>query len=249
VRRSTDGFTWREVLAGTQLGGIAYGGGVFLGGLRTPRRSTDDGEQWSETGQAIDGWNVRGVLYAAYDGGRFVVVGDRGDVAVSRDGGETFDRPSVPADCGTSLIGLAYGNGVVLLVGYEGTTCRSLDGGATWMLGRIDAPEITSRAIFDGSAFLVWGPGKVYRSQDGASFSSASTSPAGLSPGAVAISDDGTIVAVRGGFGAAYDAQRFYRSQDGTSFEELLASAHERGHPVNHITFGYGNPSVDCPSK
>jgi hypothetical protein len=62
-----------------------------------------------------------------------------------------------------------------------------------------------------------------------------------------AVSDEGTIVGVSGGWNQHYDAQVFYRSEDGVHWEVLPGDAYTGGHPIKVVAFGYGQPSASCP--
>ena len=64
--------------------------------------------------------------------------------------------------------------------------------------------------------------------------------------GPAAVSDDGVIVAVRGGWNTWYDAQKFYRSEDGVTWEELAKGSFTGSHPITAMTFGWGAPSAKC---
>ncbi|MBW2380566.1 MAG: hypothetical protein JRG70_13615 [Deltaproteobacteria bacterium] len=75
-------------------------------------------------------------------------------------------------------------------------------------------------------------------------------SPMGLESdadfGVVAISDQGILVGISNGLEQHYDNQVFYRSEDGVNWERLSGDAYTGGHPINVITFCYGQPSDDC---
>ena len=44
-----------------------------------------------------------------------------------------------------------------------------------------------------------------------------------------------------------YDQQSFYRSTDGLTWDELGAGAFVPSHGIFYVTFGYAEPSADCP--
>lgn len=246
VQRSRDGVTWEPVLEETTFGGIAFGQERVLAGARQPRWTADDGESWTDSGSTeLDVWNVRRTGWVPHDGGRFVLVGEDGgarDVVLSSDGGETWWHPSsLPAECGAAIQnegGIAYGDGTMLIVGRTGDACRSTDGGATWTSTAIGG-EVHSHLVWSGDAFLAWERGVLWRSEDGAAWSSTPTSPADLRIGAVAMSPGGTFVAVKGGWQEWYDRQRFYRSEDGVTWTELPSGSYVGSHPIRDIEFGY----------
>lgn len=246
VRRSRDGVDWEPVLEDTTFGGIAFGQDRVLVGSRAPRWSGDDGETWNDSGDTnFSVWNVRRTGWVPYGGGRFVLVGADGgeiDVVLSSDGGETWWHPtSIPAGCGAAIQnegGIVEGDGVILIVGGDGVACRSTDGGDTWTSATIGG-DIGSHVVWTGEAFMVWQRGVAWSSEDGATWSSADTTPGDLQIGPVEVSPAGTFVAVRGGWQEWYDRQRFYRSTDGVVWEELGAGSYTGSHPVRDITFGY----------
>ncbi len=90
-----------------------------------------------------------------------------------------------------------------------------------------------------GSEVLVWSRGQVHRSSNGTDWTSEPTTPSDLQLGPVAVSDDGTFVAVRGGWQVWYENQEFYRSEDGVTWETLDASSYTGSHPIRDIHFGY----------
>ena len=102
--------------------------------------------------------------------------------------------------------------------------------------------------MWAGDRFLLWSQGQLHSSPDGETWTSTATVPADLLLGAIAYSPaTGTLVGVRGGWQVWYDAQRFYRSQDGgVSWSELGPSDAPRGHPLRFIAFGYGEASAAC---
>ncbi len=119
--------------------------------------------------------------------------------------------------------------------------------------GPTDMPE--SRLLFTGSGFIIWSNGKVHRSADGVTWTTTNTvtrSPSGMMSGgpnigAAAMSENGTFVAVRGGWDVWYDKQRFYRSRDGVTWDELPDTAYRKWHPVTMISAGFASRSSVCP--
>jgi photosystem II stability/assembly factor-like uncharacterized protein len=199
---------------------------------------------------------VRRAGYAPHDlaasGGRFVVVGDGGDVTLSSDGGATWWRPeTIPSTCGASIQndgGIGYVAGAIVIVGGDGSVCRSTDGGATWTAHSIGADISSSDVIEAEGELLVWGGGELHRSSDGATWSATDLSPTGIAIGAVERSPDGTFVAVNSGWNRWYEDQRFYRSTDGVTWEVLASDRYVRSHPIHAIEHGWARPSEACPA-
>lgn len=259
VRRSVDGITWASTLEDDQFGGLAYGGGRYVLASRTPRWSTD-GIHWNDSAEADfrepDGttiWSVRRFAYADVLGGRFVAVAsgnnDR-DLLISSDGGETWWRPNdLPGDCAGEVStygGIVAGDGVIVIVDSGATACRSTDGGATWTTTRIGPTNIYSHGVWTGRAFWFWGDdGQRYESPDGLSWSATPMiTPHRIGP--VALSPQGTLVAVANVW-EGYADQTFLRSDDGgLTWEVLDAQAFHPGHPIFSLTFGWADPATAC---
>lgn len=266
VWRSADGVSWSLVHSGVNVQEVMVGPSRLVLATRSTRRSSDRGRSWAMGPELMlqsgsnDIWNVRG---GAYGGGTYVVSAQDGmntDWQVSRDEGTTWQRPQLVGGgrvdaCGSARP--AYGNGVFVSASWNGQRivfCRSVDQGLTWslVLGPMDYPE--SRMLFTGQGFAIWSNGKVHRSTDGSTWTTTNTvtrSPGGTMSGgpnigAVAIGPTGTFVAVRGGWDVWYDRQRFYRSSDGVTWDELPETAYEKGHPVTMIVSGVV-PAGVCP--
>ena len=251
VRRSHDGVTWEKVVNDTTFGGMAFGGGKILAGSRYPRLSSDAGATWTELAEVpLDIWNIREVGFAGYETGRFVLVGNDGDkrqIAVSADGGKGWTLPAVPDDCNVSFYragGIAFGNGVLLITDGGAHVCRSVDGGATWKAADAGG-AIESQLLWTGKEFMGWGGGTLRRSADGLSWKAQPITPS-VNIGPAAVSDDGALVASGGGWNTWYAAQKFYRSDDGVTWQELPAGDFVGSHPITAITFGWGAPSAAC---
>lgn len=264
--RSTDGLSWSLVFTGSNVQDVMVGPTRLVVATRSTRRSDDRGRTWTNGPELSlrsgtnDVWNVRG---GGSGGGTFVVSAQDGmnvDWQVSRDEGVTWQRPQLVGGGRVDACGAAhpvYGNGVFVSASWNGTRtvfCRSTDQGLTWsvIMGPTDYPE--SRLLFTGAGFMVWSNGKVHRSTDGASWTTTNTvtrSPAGTmgagpNIGPVAVNAQGTFVAVRGGWDVWYDRQRFYRSTDGVTWDELPESAYVKGHPVTMMVAGVV-PRGACP--
>lgn len=251
VRRSHDGVTWEKVVNDTTFGGMAFGNGKVLAGARYPQLSADDGATWTKLAEVpLDIWNIREVAFAPYETGRFVLVGNDGDtrrIAVSADDGKSWTLPSFPSDCDVSFYragGIASGNGVLLVTNGGAHVCRSVDGGATWKTGDLGG-DIESQLLWTGKEFMGWGGGMLRRSADGVTWKAQAISP-NVNIGPAAVSDDGVLVGVRGGWNTWYDAQKLYRSEDGVTWQELAPGSFTGSHPITAVTFGWGAPSAKC---
>ena len=271
IRRSKNGVDWEPVLEGKTFAGIAFDGTVFLAGERPPQVSDGSGAMWAPGGD-LDSpvWNTRRTGFAPHDGGRFLIAfgGNEGnDLNVSKDRGATWARPTtLPGACAGDIQwsgGFAYGNGVIVVLGGTGVACRSLDGGDTWTQSDIGG-DVDARLLWNGDAFVTWGrdasyDSMRYTSPDGADWTATpievrkknpdGTTQTGPGPilGAVTRSDKGTYVAVHGGWGDWYEKQRFYRSTDGVTWDELPAGSFVGSHPVQFIVHGLGEKSAVCP--
>ncbi len=261
VRRSTNGVDWTTTFPGDSFGGIAFGDGKFVVASRSPQISSD-GTSWTagqtanflnDDGSAM--WSVRRFAFASYQGqGRFVAVASGNtnrDMLVSSDDGVTWWRPSaLPDDCASEVStygGIVSGDDVILIVDMAGHACRSTDGGDTWSVVPTGLSQVLSHGVWTGSEFWFWGDdGYLASSPDGASWTiTPMATPTRLGP--VARSPEGTLVAV-GNVWQGYGDQRFLRSTDGLTWEELPGDSFTASHPIFYLAFGYGDPSADCPA-
>ena len=271
IRRSKNGVDWENMLEGERFAGIVFGNNVFLAGERPPQVSDASGAMWAPGGDPDSPvWNTRRTGFAPHDGGRFLLAfgGSGGnDLNVSKDLGATWERPtSLPPSCAGDIQwagGFAYGNGAIVVLGGTGVACRSLDGGDTWTEANIGG-EVDARLLWTGDKFVTWGrdsnyDNMLYESPDGAAWTAKPTEVRKKNPdgttqtspgphlGAVDRSDKGTFVAVNGGWQQYYEKQRFYRSSDGITWDELPAGSFVGSHPVQFITHGLGEKSAVCP--
>jgi len=248
LKRSRDGVTWQSVIDGTQFGGVVFGDGRLVAADRQGRYSDDLGDTWRDFARVeLDGWTVRSAGFVPYGGGRFIMYADN-ELVVSTDG-STWTKPSsIPAACkaGGYQGRILYGNGTIVMTPNDAPVCYSTDGGETWSTSP-DAGFLRSNGVWTGSEFLAWSYGTVYRSVDGRNWTSSDTVPKDIDFGVTAISDTGTIVGVSSGWQQDYDAQVFYRSEDGVHWEALPSRDYVGGHPIRVIAFGHGRPSTQCP--
>jgi hypothetical protein len=248
IRRSRDGFTWETVDTGSNFASMMFGNGLFIAASRISKVSID-GKTWTNAAVAdikFNGDTVWNFRRGAFVGTGFLMFGD-GPSAVFSVDGKSWTQRSIPATCGVGQWegGIAYGNGSIVTVAPNGAVCRSVDDGATWTGGMILA-RTDSRLLFSGTEFVTWGGGKMFRSKDGTNWSSTPLvkrvggvpSAGDPSIGPVARSAGGTFVAISGGWGDWYEKQRFYRSADGVTWDELDASRYTKGHPMTSIVWG-----------
>lgn len=172
---SRDGVTWKQYLREAQysryLQGLLYARGEFLalggdpvtvGASRPFLFRSRDGENWTDN-QPIGGKNV--LRRVAWNGSRFVAVGDRGRRAYSDDSAAWQDVPGTRAV--DTLVDIAWGAGVFVGVGLHGLRLTSRDG-VTWD-GRYpgEEGEHLNRILWTGREFVAIGQGATYFSPDG----------------------------------------------------------------------------------
>ena len=246
VRRSQDGVSWETVIEGTTFGGVAYGNGVFMAAANEPRRSLDDGASWETLAPIGLGVNIRRFAFVDHDGGKFVISGDNATVAISSDGGDSWQLPTLPAGCGANIQtdgGIAAGNGTLLILGGDGIACSSTDG-VNWTSSNLNS-NIGSALVFNGSEFMAWNNGTAFSSPDGQAWTETPMNQNyNIGPAAYG---NGAYVAVRGGWQTWYTDQEFYRSDDGINWTLLPAGNYVGGHPMRAVTFGQSADSFNCP--
>lgn len=270
IRKSADGVGWQTVDQGSNFASMTVGSqGTLYAAARTGKLSTDDGATWRTAGTAnlmangMPVYNVRRGGAGGTGAGVFVVVADSNTAMVSADG-QTWAAPvSYPTTCGANIQwegGVASGNGVLVILGGDGVACRSTDNGRNWTAHPTGSTSIESRLLWTGTEFVTFGSvsnqRRLLRSLDGMTWSSVATvlrrngtvvAGNGPSIGAVARSPAGTYVAVNGGWQQWYASQRFFRSTDGITWDELPAGAFVGSHPIQHIVWGEGRRSAVCP--
>src|SRR3954447_22474935 len=131
-----DGKTWKtgkhEAKYVKYMRGLCFGSGQFmaLGGDPGSVGSSKPFMMFSKDGLTWDGpFDVPGkhmLRRAAWGGGRFVAVGDRGRRATSKDGKEWADAPETKAT--DTLVDVTFGNGVFVGVGLHGLRTSTADG-------------------------------------------------------------------------------------------------------------------------
>lgn len=269
IRKSFDGVTWTEVDRGSNFASMAVGtDGTLFAASRSGKVSRNGGDTWAAAGTAnlqangMAVWNVRRGGAGGTGAGVFVVVADSNTAMVSADLSTWRAPQTYPSTCGANIQwegGVASGNGVLVILGGDGVACRSTDNGLTWTAHQTGG-SIDSRLLWTGSEFITWGTvsnqRRVLRSADGLAWTSAATSlrrngapVSGNGPliGAVARSPSGTFVAANGGWQTWYASQRFFRSADGVTWDELPQASFVGSHPIQHIVWGVGPRPAACP--
>jgi hypothetical protein len=269
IRKSRDGVSWNVVDRGTNFASMTIGSdGTLYAASRSGKVSRNAGETWTNAGtadlqangQAV--WNVRRGGFGGTGAGVFVVVADSNTAMVSSDAMTWRAPQTYPSTCGASIQwegGVVSGNGVLVILGGDGVACRSSDNGVTWTAHQTGG-TIDARLVWTGTEFVTWGSmsnqRRILRSPDGMAWTSTATAlrrngapVAGNGPliGAVARSPSGTFVAANGGWQTWYTSQRFFRSADGVTWDELPLTAFVGSHPIQHIVWGEGARSSACP--
>jgi hypothetical protein len=258
IRKSLDGVTWTTVDSGQNYAAMtANRAGLLYAASGRGKLSRDDGKTWVAAGDAKVQVNIRRGGFGGTGNGVFVIVGDSNTARVSDDA-VTWRAPQVfPSSCANEIQwegGIASGSGVMVVLGGDGNACRSTDNGVTFDAHSVGG-SVTSRLLWTGREFVAWGNGAMYRSPNGTNWTS---SPLRLrrngalvsgtpSIGAVAMSPTGAFVASNAGWQVWYEKQRFYRSVDGLTWDELNASRFVGSHPISHIAYGEGAKPEACP--
>ena len=265
--RSADGVSWQQVDMGSNVADVMVGANRLIAATRGSKKSDDLGLTWTRNGD-IDVnsagntiWNVRG---GTAGGGVFLVTAADGanlDFQYSSDDGVTWQRPTMQGGGRVDVCGAghpAFGNGVFVTMTWAApmnatVICRSNDGAATWSSSSL--PEyVESRPVWTGSEFMAWSGGRMHRSTDGVTWTSTNTRTqlegvlsGGPNVGPVAVNSRGTFVGVKGGWDVWYEKQRFYRSVDGITWDEMPTGAYQQGHPVTAMVSGMAARSTVCP--
>lgn len=249
IRRSRDGLRWENVLNGSNFASMMFGKGTFVGAAGTGKLSMD-GKAWSDAASTGLNTNVRRGGFVETG---FLVVAD-GPAAAFSPTGQTWSVRTLPASCGADIQwegGIASGNGVMVVLGGNGNACSSTNEGLSWTTSALGV-RVDARLLFTGTEFVTWGDGKMFRSTNGQSWTSVplvqriagSIAPGAPSLGPIARSPSGTYVAINGGWQQWYDKQRFYRSTDGVTWDELDGNRYVKGHPMTSIVWGAATTSA-----
>lgn len=254
TQRSVDGVTWSEpsaAFATTYLGLVAFDDALIAMGTPQPFMSTDEGGAWTATSGSL-GWesgHVRSATRSSYGPmGSIVFITDMG-IWYSADRGATFHGPEASPCDGRSF---ASGNGVTVLTGADGTMCTTVDGGATWQTQRLGT-SFTGSPVWNGTAFHAWGNasggGAHFVSANGVAWTTTMVPSANF--GAVGATASGAFVATNGIWNGGYENQRFFRSDDGETWEMLATdgTAFVPGHPISHFASGRVLANAYCPAE
>jgi hypothetical protein len=249
LARSEDAAEFVTVMTETPtFADVAFGNGRFVANNSPTRISDDGGKTWAEGGPLDININTRAIEFVPHEAGWFIVAGESGEqraIVRSADGVTWTPASMRPPPCGSYTLGMAYGGGAVVMASGNGYVCRSLDGGDTWMQILI-SQRLTSPPVWTGSEFYVYEGGTLHRSADGAQWSNFQVVPEGLSIGPVARSPEGTFVAANDGWMVWYEAQQFYRSEDGITWEILPDGAFVGSHPIYFMAHGRVKPGAGC---
>jgi len=145
--------------------------GFVVGAYGMILRTTDGGESWQDWAPRLDNatnFHLNGVTQIT--GGALVVVGESGQIHVSVDGGQTWERRESPYE--GSLFGV-IGTGQVneiLAFGLRGNMLFSSDLGKSWRVvpSTADATLNDGIVVDDGRIILVGNGGVVLTSGNGA---------------------------------------------------------------------------------
>jgi hypothetical protein len=228
---TSDGKVWKtgkhEAKYSKYIRGLTYGNGKFMGlggdpgsvGSSSPFvMFSDDGLSWDGP-HSIPGKHI--LRRAAWGGGRFVAVGDRGRRAASKDGKEWTDAPETKAL--DTLVDVAFGNGIFVGVGLHGLRMKSEDG-LKWTSRQTgEEGEHLNSVVFAGGKFVAVGVGATYTSADGEKWERV-------------VNENAPQVAVEGGgvfVGAAWKG-RLFVSADGVKWKET----HKADRHVLAMAFG-----------
>jgi hypothetical protein len=128
-----------------------------------------------------------------------------------------------------------------VLTSSDGSVCTTADGGQSWTR-HMPSIRAFARAVWDGSAFHFWGddvsgaPSR-FTSRDGTTWTGAAlVSRASIET--VGVTATGAFVATNPIWNGGYENQRFYRSEDGLTWESLPDAAFVPGHPISRFAAG-----------
>ena len=115
IRRTTDGINWTkpvpEAPYNNPFRGIAYGAGVWVAVGFEVHSSSDDGATWTQ--RLVPNEELQRVIYA---NGKFVAVGDNGDIYASN-GGTVWAQQFPDNSYVGQIKDIAYGAGLFVFVG------------------------------------------------------------------------------------------------------------------------------------
>jgi hypothetical protein len=159
---SSDGLKWKsEGVVPTSFFAITYGNNKFVAvGFKGSIITSSDGINWTSKKSGVTS-NFRGVVYAA-DKNWFVGIAVEGQIAISKDGGNTFTKSVDPSLLANDI---TYGNGRFVLAGGNGTVYYS-DDAVNWTSKKIGIKHFMCGAYGNGT-YVVAGKNDIYSSVDG----------------------------------------------------------------------------------
>ncbi len=248
--RSEDAASFMPVMTETPtFADVAFGNGRFVANNSPTSISDDGGKTWLAGGPLGIDINTRTIEFVPQDGGAFIVTGESGEqraIARSPDGVTWTPASQRPPECGMSVLGVAHGGDVTVVASGKGFICRSPDAGDTWTQVPV-AEGFSAPPVWTGSEFFVYQGNVLHRSATGEVWTSEPLTPASTSIGQVARSPEGTFVAVNDGWQTWYEQQRFFRSTDGKTWEQLAAGTYVGGHPIYFMAHGTVPAGAGCP--
>ena len=172
--------------------------GFAVGAYGMILRTQDGGESWQDWSPYID--NAQNFHYNGIDqvaGGALVLVGEAGQIHVSVDNGDTWEKRESPYS--GSLFGVTGTGNVneILAFGLRGTTIFSSDLGRSWTIVPNEGNTTLNNALVteDGRITLVGNGGAVLMSANGGqSFRAYFRSDRGSVMGAVPLSDTNLLL-------------------------------------------------------
>jgi len=144
--------------------------GFVVGAYGMILRTTDGGQSWEDKGPQIDNprsFHLNSITRIA--GEALIIVGEAGQIFVSEDNGDTWERRESPYE-GSLFGALGTGNeDEVLVFGLRGNTLKSTDLGETWeIVPNEGGATLNDGAVGnDGRIILVGNSGAVLSSTDG----------------------------------------------------------------------------------
>jgi hypothetical protein len=242
LRKSADGIQWSTV----RTGGWGAGVGGVLNQLVLLWQdnwhiTADEGRTWRTQANSF------GITFPHMSrlNNKLLVSGRSGIPVISNDGGnnwmpmQNFNTAWMNGTERRSDGGFAEGNGVIVAASEQSGSGRSTNGGISWSASNLQG---ATNLIFNGTEFVAWYSGRVYKSTDGLNWSSQTSNfvngPIAYNP------NSGVYVLISDSWGNYYERQRAYRSNDGVNWSQ--ARTFNGGHPVFFMKHGT-LPSGACP--
>lgn len=174
VSESADGTNWtaRPTALTDWLFDVVYAQGVYVSAARNRVQWSTNGVDWNS---AIASTNVNAYFaYLAFGNGKFVVLGDQGNVASSSN---LIDWVAGHTGSTQAVNSIAFGQGVFVAVGNAGTVLRSSDGLAWNTHATFTTNDLRGMRFIGDRFFAVGSQGTILSSLDGIAWE---ISPSGL---------------------------------------------------------------------